>query len=139
MPLQHVGQDSEPMPFSLCRVYKQIKRFNDWVETHSPGSDFDFVSNVYKIANCHPNLVHTRKSPQLVLRKGDYEVTLEQYGPPANPQTLQVMLLSPNCIPSRNNRIDMSRELSPCREETHGHGPKFAFADEIKTISVTLT
>lgn len=84
---------------SLCRVYKQIKRFADWVESHSPGSDFEFVANVYKIANLHPNLVHTREPPQLSLRKGDYEVTLEQYGPPANPQTLQVMsalLLSSN-------------------------------------------
>ncbi|DBB09782.1 TPA: hypothetical protein ACH3X3_001411 [Trebouxia sp. C0006] len=74
---------------SAGRVYKQIKRFGNWVESHSPGSDFHFVASVYKIANCHPNLVHTRKSPQLVLRKGNYEVTLEQYGPPANPQTLQ--------------------------------------------------
>lgn len=76
---------------SLCRVYKQIKRFKHWVKSHSPGSDFDFVANVYKIANRHPNLVHTRKPPQLAVKKGDYEVTLEQYGPPANPQTLQVM------------------------------------------------
>ena len=68
------------------------------MENRSSGSDFDFVANVYKVANCHPNLVQTRESPQLVLRKGDYEVTLEQYGPPANPQTLQVMLLSPNLI-----------------------------------------
>jgi len=92
-------------------VYKQIKRFADWVKTHSPGSDFDFVANVYKIANRHPNLVHTRKPPQLVLRKGDYEVTLEQYGPPANPQTLRVMsalLSSPSLIPRHSNRIHMS-------------------------------
>lgn len=72
-------------------MYKQIKQFPDWVASHTPGSDFDFVANVYQIANRHPNLVHTHKPPQLVLRKRDYEVTLEQYGPPANPKTLRVM------------------------------------------------
>ncbi|KAL3147880.1 hypothetical protein ABBQ32_002601 [Trebouxia sp. C0010 RCD-2024] len=80
------------------RVYKQIKQFPDWVASHSPGSGFDFVANVYQIANRHPNLVHTLKPPQLVLRKRDYEVTLEQYGPPANPKTLlEIQRLSHDC------------------------------------------
>ncbi|KAL3151108.1 hypothetical protein ABBQ38_012975 [Trebouxia sp. C0009 RCD-2024] len=80
------------------RVYKQIKQFPDWVASHSPGSSFDFVAKVYQIASRHPNLVHTHKPPQLVLRKRDYEVTLEQYGPPANPKTLlEIHRLSHDC------------------------------------------
>ncbi len=88
--LQQLGR-SIACDYHLCRVYKQIKQFPDWVATHSPGSNFDFVAKVYRIANRHPNLVHTIKPPQLALRKKDYEVTLEQYGPPANPRTLWVM------------------------------------------------
>ena len=74
-------------------MHKKIKGFAGWVGTHSPGSSFEFVANVYKTANCHRNLVHTRKRPQLV-REGDYEVTLEQYGHPANPRTLHVVSVS---------------------------------------------
>ena len=62
--------------YHLCRVCKQIKQFPDWVATHSPGSGFAFVANANQIANRHPNLVHTRKPPQLVLRKRDYKSLL---------------------------------------------------------------
>ncbi|KAL3155475.1 hypothetical protein ABBQ38_011029 [Trebouxia sp. C0009 RCD-2024] len=83
---------------SAGRVYKQIKQFPNWVATHSPGSDFDFVAKVYHIANRHPNMVHTHKPPQLVFRERDYAVTLEQYGPPANPKTLwDIQRLSHDC------------------------------------------
>lgn len=94
------GQHARGHAF-FCRVYKQIRDFTGWVKSHSPSSDFTFVAHVYKVANRHPNLVHTRKLPQLVLEKRDYEVTLEQYGLPANPQTLRVMsalLLKPSLI-----------------------------------------
>ena len=121
---------------SLCRVYKQIKRFRNWVESHSPGSDFHFVANVYKIANCHPNLVHTRKSPQLVLRQGNYEVTLEQYGPPANPQTLQVMPLNHSLIPFYNNRSDMC--LPPCQRTDPLPWPRSCICRAIRRVTITL-
>ncbi len=74
----------------LCRVYKQVKQFPQWVAMHSPGSNFEFIAKVYQIANCHLNLVHTIRDPQLAPTK-DYEVTLGQYERPAKPRPLWVM------------------------------------------------
>ena len=135
IPLQQGGHVAS---HCLCRVYKQIKRFGNWVESHSPGSDFHFVASVYKIANCHPNLVHTRKSPQLVLRKGNYEVTLEQYGPPANPQTLQVMPLSPNLVSFHNNRFDMCCCLSTCQRRDPLPSHRNCICRTTKKVTITL-
>lgn len=95
----------------LRRVCKQIKHFAYWMRTHSPGSDLDFVADVYKIANRHPNLVHTHKPPRLALSKRDYEVTLEQYGFSANPTTLRVMLallIGSSLTPHHSSRSRMS-------------------------------
>ncbi|KAL3131377.1 hypothetical protein ABBQ38_007692 [Trebouxia sp. C0009 RCD-2024] len=74
----------------LCLwVRKQIRQFEIWAEQHSPGSSLDFLQKVYQVAQASQCLAHALEAPACVGRAQQYQVTLEAYGPPGNPMTMQ--------------------------------------------------
>ncbi|KAL3151520.1 hypothetical protein ABBQ38_012518 [Trebouxia sp. C0009 RCD-2024] len=71
------------------RVRKQIRQFEIWAQEHSPGSSLDFLQKVYQVAQASQCLAHALEAPACVGRAQQYQVTLEAYGPPGNPMTMQ--------------------------------------------------
>ena len=73
-----------------CRVRKQIRQFDVWAREHSPGSSLNFLQRVYQVSQGSQCLAHALEAPACVGRAQQYQVTLEAYGPPGNPMTMQV-------------------------------------------------
>ncbi|KAL3146641.1 hypothetical protein ABBQ32_000871 [Trebouxia sp. C0010 RCD-2024] len=72
------------------RVRKRIRQFEIWAQEHSPGSSLDFLQKVYQVAQASQCLAHALKALACVGTAQQYQVTLEAYGPPGNPMTMEI-------------------------------------------------
>ena len=112
---------------------KQIRQFEIWAQEHSPGSSLDFLQKVYQVAQASQCLAHALEGPACVGRAQQYQVTLEAYGPPGNPMTMQVgqahlvypVVLSIACIGTLNMAYIVHRMTSMHHafqmQEAQGH------------------
>lgn len=62
------------------------------MQHNSPGSDITVLANVYAAAKGCRHLAQAIVPPSVYLKEAQYRVTLMGYGPPANPEWVQVQI-----------------------------------------------